>query len=348
MKPLYLILEDGAVFEGRSINEALECAGLLSFYTGVVGYQEVITDPANLGKIIVFTYPLIGNYGVNSQDAESNSPKAAGVIVKEYPPYYSNFRAEGSLADYLRSPSPSSASFDKAQDGGGGVVFGQCFDTRAILLHMRENGEMKAVISGGKLDRAAVASRLAEIGHPDYEPENPPSSCENARLSAAVLDLGASRSFYRRLATLGISNGVDPNDADLVIVSDAPYYLVEDSDLLSQVKGWIGKKPIIGFGHGSAIVAKAAGAKVSWLEFGDHGVNIPVRYSGGGRNEITVQNHNYVVHSAGSVEALFTNVHDDTCEGFACKPARAAGLNFVPTAAWFGGLLKAIKVDYDA
>ena len=348
MKPLYLILEDGAVFEGRSVNEALECAGLLSFYTGVVGYQEVITDPANLGKIIVFTYPLIGNYGVNSQDAESNSPKAAGVIVKEYPPYYSNFRAEGSLADYLSpSPQPSPARGEGAGSPSP-VVFGQGFDTRAILLHMRENGEMKAVISGGKLDRAAVVSRLAEIGHPDYEPENPPSSCENARLSAAVLDLGASKSFYKRLAALGISNGVDPNDADLVIVSDAPYYLVEDSDLISQVKGWIGKKPIIGFGHGSAIVARAAGAKVSWLDFGDHGVNIPVRYSGGGRNEITVQNHNYIVKPEGAVEALFTNVHDGTCEGFACKPARAAGLNFLPTAAWFGGLLRAVGVSYDA
>ena len=109
MKPMFLILEDGAVFEGRSVHQPpddeLEAAGLLSFYTGVVGYQEVITDPANLGKIIVFTYPLIGNYGVNSQDAESASPKVAGVICKEYPPYYSNFRAEGSLAEYL-SPSP--------------------------------------------------------------------------------------------------------------------------------------------------------------------------------------------------------------------------------------------------
>lgn len=358
MKPLYLILEDGAVFEGKSVNEAHECAGLLSFYTGVVGYQEVITDPANLGKIVVFTYPLIGNYGVNSEDAESASPKVAGVIVKEYSPYHSNFRAEGSLADYL-SPSPHPATLLRMPSPAGGEgadasaacnapAFGQGFDTRAILLHMRENGEMKAVISGERLDQAAVAGRIAEIAHPDYEPENSPMSCENARLSAAVLDLGASRSFYKQMVRFGICTGLDPNDADIIIVSDAPYYLVEDSDLISQVKGWIGKKTIIGFGHGSAIVARAVGAKASWMEFGHHGVNIPVRYSGGGRNEITVQNHNYIVKPEGSVEALFTNVHDGTCEGFVDRSARAAGANFVPTSAWFGALLKAVEVNYDA
>lgn len=340
MKPLYLILEDGAVFEGRSVNEALDTAGLLSFYTGVVGYQEVITDPANMGKIIVFTYPLIGNYGVNREDAESASPKAAAAICKEYPPYYSNFRAEGSLADYLApSPQPSPAS------GGEGVSFGQGFDTRAILLHLREHGEMKAVLSGERLDTAAVAQRVAAMRYAEYEPENRPLACENPKLRAAVLDLGASRSFFRYLVSMGVSNDSDPNDADLVIVSDAPYYLIEDDALISQVKGWVGKKPLVGFGHGAAIVARAAGGHVRWLPFGDHGVNIPVRYTGGGRNEITVQNHNYVVTPAHGIEPLFENVHDGTCEGFAGSSARAAGVNFLPNAKWLAELMKTIGVE---
>ena len=329
MKPMFLVLEDGTVFEGRSVSEALDCVGLLSFYTGVVGYQEVITDPANLGKIILFTYPLIGNYGVNSDDAESDSPKVSGIITKEYPPYYSSFRAEGNLKDYLQP---------------AGTVFGQRFDTRAILLHLREHGEMMAATSGEKLSRQAFTERISGICRRDYEPENSPVPCDRANITAAVLDVGVSRSFFKRLAALGVQDGANPNEADVVIVSDAPYYLVEDSSLVSQVKSWLGKKPVIGFGHGSAVVAKACGAKVEQMKFGDHGVNVPVRHLGGGRNEITVQNHNYVVVPDKNIEALFENVHDGTCEGFKCESAKAAGANFLTNEAWFGVLTNAAGV----
>ncbi len=327
MKPIFLHLEDGAVFEGQSVSEALECGGLLSFYTGVVGYQEVITDPANLGKIVLFTYPLIGNYGVNPEDAESASPKVAGIVCKEYPPYYSNFRATGNLKDYLV---PS------------GAVFTQKFDTRAILVHLRENGEMKAVISPNRLEGKELADRLSRINGPDYEPENRPIKIKNPRLKAATMDLGASRTFFRHMSALGVEDGYNPNDADLIMISDAPYYTVEDDSCISQVAGWLGKKPVIGFGHGSAIVAKAAGGRAKWMKFGDHGVNIPVRYVGGGRNEITVQNHNYEVQPGATIEPLFTNVHDGTCEGFKCTSTKAAGLNFLPDEKWFNVLLEAV------
>ena len=323
MKPMYLVLEDGAVFEGRSVSEALECAGLLSFYTGVVGYQEVITDPANLGKIVVFTYPLIGNYGVNSVDAESSWPKVAGLLCKEYPPYYSNFRAEGNLKDYLDSP---------------GTVFGHKFDTRAILLHLREHGEMGAAISGQKLDKDEAKKRIAEAEKRTYLAENNPVPCENAKVRAAVLDFGASKTFYTRIASLGVDATGEPEQADIVLVSDAPYYSVEDADKIDQVRKWIGKKPVIGLGHGSALVAQACGGRAERMKFGDHGVNVPVRYSGGGRNEITVQNHSYVVSD---LEVLFENVHDGTCEGFASDGA--AGSNFLPTEKWFDEMLGAIS-----
>ncbi len=338
MKPIFLNLEDGAVFEGRSVNEALECGGLLSFYTGVVGYQEVITDPANLGKIIVFTYPLIGNYGTNPEDVESDSPKIAGIICKEYPPYYSNFRATGSLKDYLESFASSSQTSSEL----GAVVFGQEFDTRAILLHLREHGEMKAVIAPEKLSDKELADRISRISRPYYEPENRPEPCDNPKVNAAIMDLGASRSFFKRMAALGVKDGLNPNDAELIIISDAPYYTVEDDACISQVAGWLGKKPVIGFGHGSAIVAKAAGGRVRWMKFGDHGLNIPVKYIGGGRNEITAQNHNYEVLPSSKIEALFTNVHDGTCEGFKCATVKAAGINFLPADRWFDVLLDAV------
>jgi len=332
MKRLFLSLEDGAVFEGLSVNDALETAGLLSFYTGVVGYQEVITDPANLGKITLFTYPLIGNYGVNHEDAESASPKVSGIVTKEYPPYYSNFRATGSLLDYLHASQ---------------TVFGTGFDTRAVLLHVREHGEMMAATSEAPLTGDAVAQRATAAAAPDYTPENKPIACAQARarVKATVVDLGASKSFYKHIAALGVDACCPDEKADLVIVSDGPYYCVESQTALDRVKSAANGRPVIGFGQGSAVAARAAGGAVKRMSFGDHGVNIPVRYAGGGRNEITVQNHNYEVIPGGSVEALFTNVHDDRCEGFACASARTAGANFLPGPAWFEVLLKAVGVE---
>lgn len=330
MKRLYLTLEDGNVFEGQSINGEPETAGLLSFYTGVVGYQEVITDPANLGKIVLFTYPLIGNYGVNPQDAESSSITVKGLLCKEYPPYYSNFRAKGSLADYV----------------GDKAAFGAAFDTRAILVHLRDQGEMLAALSGEPLSAEAVKARASETAVAEPLPDNKPIACAQAHpiAKAFVVDLGASKSFYRNLAALGIDATVTPDDADLTIVSDAPYQSVESPAIIARVKSAIAGKPAMGIGHGSAIVAQACGGKVRRLSFGDHGVNIPVAYSGGGRNEITAQNHNYEVVPGGGVEALFTNVHDGSCEGYAIPAARAAGLNFMPGAEWLEVVLKSVGV----
>ncbi len=330
MKPIFCCLEDGTIFEGVSVNEPVECAGLLSFYTGVVGYQEVITDPANMGKIVVYTYPLIGNYGVNSEDTESAAPKVGAILAKEYPPYYSNFRAEISLHDYLRPTK---------------TLLGHRFDTRAMMVHMREHGEMGAAISTQRLGAEEVKARLEQAPLVDYQPENSPIACDRAVpvVKAEVIDFGASRSFYKHIASLGIDATCDPESAEIVIVSDAPYYAVEDERKVDLVRSRLKDKPVLGFGHGCAIVARACGATVRRLSFGDHGLNIPVKYVGGGRNEITVQNHNYVVIPAGQVESLFINVHDSTCEGFVCKDSRAAGANFLPNEAWFQAMLDAIK-----
>ena len=329
MKRLFITLEDGAVFEGQSVNGALDAAGLLSFYTGVVGYQEVVTDPSNLGKIVLFTYPLIGNYGVNPHDAESASITVNGLVTKEYPPYYSNFRATGSLADYL----------------GTQAAFGTAFDTRAILLHLRDHGEMMAAMSGEPLTAQAVVERNSGPVAVERASGNTPLACAQAHpiARASVLDLGASKSFYKHLAALGVDASCDPEDADLMIVSDAPHYLVESATAIERVKTAVNGRPAIGFGHGSAILARAYGATAKRLSFGDHGVNVPVAYVGGGRNEITVQNHNYEVAGDG-VQALFTNVHDGTCEGFKLSSAPVAGANFMPTADWLDAMLRSVGV----
>jgi len=330
MKRLFLTLEDGSVFAGCSVNGALETAGLLSFYTGVVGYQEVVTSPANLGKIVVFTYPLIGNYGVNSEDAESASVKVRAIVTKEYSRCYSNFRATGSLADCM---------------GESDAALGTSFDTRAILVHLREHGEMLAVLSAEPLDGSRVRELAEKSVGSEYLAENQPVACAQARprAKAFVLDLGASRSFYKSLAELGVDACGPAEKADVVIVSDAPYYSVEDPAIVDRVKAVVNGRPVLGFGHGASIVAKAAGASVKRVKFGDHGVNVPVRALGGGRNEITVQNHNYEVIPGGDVEAIFTNVHDGSCEGFR-SAGHVAGANFVPNEKWLEILLTSVGV----
>ena len=331
MKRMYLTLEDGAVFEGLSVNERLESVGLLSFYTGVVGYQEVITDPANLGKIVLFTYPLIGNYGVNAEDSESASVKVRGIVTKEYPSYYSNFRATGSLADCLKDSS---------------AAFGSGFDTRAILLYMREHGEMMAALSAEPLKLEDVLERAKKADSCEYSPENSPIACAqtHSRVKASILDLGASKSFYKYLSAMGVNAGCASDKADVIIVSDAPYYAVEEQSVVARVKAAINNKPVIGFGHGCAIVAQACGGTVKRMRFGDHGVNIPVAYAGGGRNEITVQNHIYEVVAGNGIEPVFTNIHDGSCEGFKLSSMPIAGANFLPPADWFDAMLRSVGV----
>jgi|YNPNPStandDraft_1061719.scaffolds.fasta_scaffold00069_36 carbamoyl-phosphate synthase small subunit len=332
MKRLYLTLEDGAVFEGTCVNKPTETAGLLSFYTGVVGYQEVITDPANLGKIILFTYPLVGNYGVNNEDAESASVKVRGIITKEYPPYYSNFRATGSLADYLSSYP---------------VVFGTAFDTRAILVYLRDHGEMYAATAAEPLKQQEVRERARQLARESYLPENTPVTCPWAcpRLKASVVDLGASRSFYKNLAALGVDACCEPDKADVVIVSDAPFYEVENTSTVETVRTATKGRAAVGFGHGAALLALACGGNVNRMAFGDHGVNIPVAYVGGGRNEITVQNHIYETITGDGIEPIFTNIHDGSTEGFYAPSSRAAGAHFLPPPEWFGEMLRMVGVE---
>ncbi len=327
MKPLFLMLEDGAVFEGTSVDsDVADCEGLLSFDTSTAGFERVVTDPANMGKIIVFPSPLTGGAGIDRKDAESSGPKAAGAIVGRCAAHLC-----GGLAAYLGSPR---------------LALGHGFDTRAIMRHLRRNGEMKATLTAKEVCERTLSRRMDAIGCPDYEPENRPLPCRRAKAGAAVLDLGASKSFFRALAALKVRDGLNPNEADLVIVSDAPYYTVEDSSVISQVTGWFGRKPVLGFGHGAAIVARACGARVSWLQVGHHGTSVPVRAVSDGRCRTTEQNHNYTVSPNGGLASLFNDINDGACEGFVCSDARAAGVHFVPDEQWFGAVLASIGVEY--
>ena len=155
MKPTkaLLVLEDGTTFEGAPFGAVGEAVGETVFYTGVVGYQEVITSPSYRGTLAVLTYPIIGSYGINDEDNESPAPQASGVVIRDYSRHYSNFRATGALEPFLQEH---------------GIVGIQGVDTRALAVHLREHGEQRGIIaSGSGLDEAPELTedmRLAYAG----------------------------------------------------------------------------------------------------------------------------------------------------------------------------------------
>jgi carbamoyl-phosphate synthase small subunit len=143
-----LALEDGLVLKGRSFTGSGECAGEVVFNTAMTGYQEILTDPSYKGQIVTMTYPLMGNYGINFEDLESQGVQVEGFIVKEYHPYPSNWRARGNLADYLK---------------GAGLLGVEGFDTRAITKRLREAGAMRGLVSTEDLDPVSLVHRAREL-----------------------------------------------------------------------------------------------------------------------------------------------------------------------------------------
>ena len=150
-----LVLEDGAVFKGKAFGATGERYGEIVFNTSMTGYQEIITDPSYKGQIVAMTYPLIGNYGINEEDIESGHPFIEGFVVKEYSKIASNWRAKGSLGDYFRK---------------NGILGIEGIDTRALTLHIRQAGAMKAVLSTGDLDEKRLIQKARDSRHESVVP----------------------------------------------------------------------------------------------------------------------------------------------------------------------------------
>ncbi|MBP5274172.1 MAG: hypothetical protein ILO36_04470 [Abditibacteriota bacterium] len=320
---MYLTLKDGTAFEGKCLSKTKETAGFLSIYTGAFGYEEVITNPANTGKIILFTFPEIGATGVNHEDNQSDTVCVAGFICKEYSRYMSNFRAKESLLHYMDSA-------DRA--------VGEGFDTRAILLHLRKAGEQPAVLSEKPLSEEELAARLDSV-EVNYTPVCSPLKPGAPALKANVVDLGAGKSFYSMLCENGIEAAEDGEDFDVCIVSNAPSFLAEDPGIPEMIREAAAGKPLIGFGDGAALAALAAGYKAEPLTLGHHGTNIPVAMrNSGGKNEITAQNHCYVVGPQKGIVITAVNLHDKTAEAFRSKDGMVTGFCYKPA-----DLIKEIK-----
>ncbi|MBN2159448.1 MAG: glutamine-hydrolyzing carbamoyl-phosphate synthase small subunit [Spirochaetes bacterium] len=334
----YLILEDGSEFEGTMFGYPGESLGEAVFNTSMSGYQEVLTDPSYRGQIVAMTYPMIGNYGVNGEDVESDRVQVAGFVVKEYSKEYSNYRATGSLSDYLVEAK---------------VPAIEGIDTRRLTLHIRDKGALRGGIF---LDRAGAVERL--LAHPKMDGLDLASavSCkepydfaiEQGRPLVGVYDYGVKFNILRLLAESGFSVRVYPfkTPLDAVIRDGAKGVFLSngpgDPDAVpggrELVREIMEKKiPAFGICLGHQIIGLGLGGRTYKLKFGHRGANHPVKNLITGKVEISSQNHGFAVDfdslkDRPEVELTHINLNDRTVEGLRHRDLPIFSVQYHPEA----------------
>ncbi len=332
-----LALEDGLVFFGESFGAEGEKFGEVVFNTSMTGYQEILTDPSYKGQIVAMTYPLIGNYGVNEEDVESNSPKVEGFVVRELSKTVSNYRAKGSLADYLRKHN---------------IIAIEGVDTRALTKHIRELGAMRAVISTVDLCEESLVEKARNspqiVGRDLVKDVSCKSSYffeKEGRYLVVVLDFGVKTNILRMLKHVGFRVLVLPAktrskeilnyDPDGIFLSNGPGDPEPVTYAIDTVSDIIGKKPIFGICLGHQILALSYGAKTYKLKFGHRGANQPVMDLSTKKVEITAQNHSFCVDPKTLPEYVsitHINLNDKTVEGIYSKRDMAFSVQYHPEA----------------
>ncbi len=328
-----LILENGQRFTGEMFGDIKDIAGEIVFTTGMTGYQETLTDPSFCGQIVVMTFPLMGNYGINLEDNEAKHTNLKAFIVREKCDYPSNFRNEMNLSDFLREE---------------GVVGLEGIDTRALTRVIRDYGCMNAVIMQGEPSDDEVKALMQTIDNSDVIMKTTTESVytinENDSPHIAFIDMGAKTGILRGLEARNCKITVFPANAsaeeiekaapDMVFLSNGPGDPLDAPGTVDTVKALIGKLPICGICMGHQIIGLALGCKTKKLKFGHHGGNHPVKDIITGKCFITSQNHNYIVSDfPDDVEEMFVNVNDGTCEGIMHKTLPIMSVQFHPEAA---------------
>ena len=330
----WLVLRDGRTFRGRPLGAVGEAAGEVIFNTAMSGYQEILTDPSYRGQIVAMTYPMIGNYGVNTEDVESRRPWANGFVVKEASSVASNFRAATGLDEYLRHH---------------GIVGIQDIDTRALTRHLRDHGAQDGIISSVEAEPARLLERaralpglvgrdlVAEVtaaapytwSEGTWELSRGYVAPPAPRFSVVAYDCGIKLNILRQLCAAACDVTVVPaatpaaevlaRKPDGVFLSNGPGDPEGVPYLIESVRGLLGRVPIFGICLGHQILGLAAGGRTYKLPFGHHGANHPVKDTTTGKVEITSQNHGFAVDPASVTslgwEPTHLNLNDGTCEG---------------------------------
>lgn len=353
-----IALEDGRTFSCTSFTGPGETWGELVFNTGMAGYQEVLTDPSYRGQMVTMTYPLIGNYGVNPEDVESDRIQVAGFIVREYQAFPSNFRSTATLADYLK------------QQGVMGI---EGLDTRALTRHIRKTGAMRAMMSTEDLDPASLVRRAKEtpslVGRDLVREVTTPEPYrweagakvplgeatvlkaslwreKGKQPSVVAFDFGIKYNILRCLAAEGFEVIVVPASTtadtikamapDGIFLSNGPGDPEPVTYAVETIRNLLGYRPIFGICLGQQLLGLALGGRTYKLKFGHRGVNQPVKNMDTGRIEITSQNHGFSVDTKSlnpdDIEVSHVNLNDNTLEGFRHRSYPAFSVQYHPEA----------------
>jgi len=341
-----LALEDGRTFPCQSFTGPGETGGEIVFNTSMTGYQEVLTDPSYSGQMVTMTYPLIGNYGVNPEDIESNKIQVSAFLMREYQGYPSNFRSVSSLADYLQAQ---------------GILGIEELDTRALTRHIRKAGAMRAFISTQDPDPSSCVERAREIqsmvgqdlvknvtthvpyywrnGKPFFFDSKDLSLDRNVwtskgeKYSVVAFDYGIKYNILRCLESQGFEIVVVPAttkadtikamEPDGIFLSNGPGDPEPLIYAIESIKALLDYAPLFGICLGHQLLGLALGGKTFKLKFGHRGANQPVKNLLTGRIEITSQNHGFAVDTdslkAENIEITHINLNDNTLEGFRHK-----------------------------
>jgi len=338
-----LALEDGTWFKGVAAGAEGEARGEVVFNTSMTGYQEVLTDPSYAGQIVTMTAPQIGNYGVAAGDAESQAPRVAGFIMREASPLASNYRADGTLRDYLTRH---------------GIVAIADIDTRALTRVLRSAGVMRGVIATGQVDPAELVEKARAIpkmegadlvkdvtcdapfwwrdrapqeGEQDHrEFGAAPGRQASRRLKVAAYDFGIKYNILRRLDVYGCDVHVFPAtspaadllaiEPDGIFLSNGPGDPAALSYAIDNVRQLTNADvPMFGICLGHQIMGLAVGGQTYKLKFGHRGANHPVKELQSGKVEITSQNHGFAIDPdslPADTTVTHLNLYDKTVEGF--------------------------------
>lgn len=337
-----LVLEDGTVFHGTAIGKKGKSKGELVFNTSMAGYQEIFTDPSYHGQIIVMSTSHVGNYGVNSNDAESDVIRCEGIVVKKFSEVTSRKLAEASLQELMEHSNKAGISD---------------IDTRELVRHLRDNGSMNGVISSEdnfdieellKEAKALPSMVGQEISSKLSTKEilNFPSTTEESTYKIALIDYGAVVKLASYLNTLSCDVTIYPMDTPLAkMLEGNPDGFVLSNGLgdastmtssIELVKEMIATDlPVFGINMGYQLLALSQGLKIEKMVHGHRGSNHPVINHLLGKAEITSQNHGFVVtreSAEANKDVVITHSHlnDNTVAGIALKGKKAFGVQYHP------------------
>ncbi|MCL4429033.1 MAG: glutamine-hydrolyzing carbamoyl-phosphate synthase small subunit [Deltaproteobacteria bacterium] len=335
-----LMFEDGIYYEGFYEGKIIESGGEGIFNTAMNGYQELITDPSYNGQVVVMTYPMVGNYGINDTDFESEKVWISGLVTKNYVQHFSHYAASKNLAEFINSY-------------GYPVISG--IDTRHITIILRDGGQSNVYIAPKEAGIGYIKNRLDAL--PKMEGLNLVSNVstksvyekniDSPDFRVTVIDYGVKFNTLRCLSAIKADITVVPHnfskkeilatEPDGILLSNGPGDPKTMSEEVETLKSLLGEKPVLGICLGHQLLSLALGFDTYKLKFGHHGINQPVKNLKTGKVEITSQNHGFCVNLlngsanySNDTKLTHINLNDNTVEGIKNDRLKAFSVQYHP------------------